>query len=90
MRTIAAVLALFTLLAACGGGAGTAGGSVSTAIAEATSSPEASTNVWTVEVVPGNLFAYALRREDTDRRFRVEFDLSQPVPAPPAPWGVGR
>lgn len=49
--------------------------------------PAAVTNVWTVEVVPGQLFAYALRREGTDRRFRVEFDLTQPVPAPPAPWG---
>lgn len=51
--------------------------------------PAASTNVWTVEVVPGDLFAYALRREGTDRRFRVEFDLTQPVPEPPAPWGAG-
>jgi hypothetical protein len=51
--------------------------------------PAASTNVWTVEVVPGDLFAYALRREGTDRRFRVEFDLTRPVPAPPAPWGAG-
>ncbi|HEY0970815.1 MAG TPA: hypothetical protein VGE02_07555 [Gemmatimonadales bacterium] len=50
--------------------------------------PAASTNVWTVEVVPGERFAYALRREGTDRRFRVEFDLTQPVPVPPAPWGA--
>jgi hypothetical protein len=49
--------------------------------------PAASTNVWTVEVVPGETFAYALRREGTDRRFRVEFDLTRTVPAPPAPWG---
>jgi hypothetical protein len=49
--------------------------------------PAAATNVWTVEVVPGEMFAYALRREGTDRRFRVEFDLTRPVPAPPAPWG---
>lgn len=51
--------------------------------------PAASTNVWTVEVVPGERFAYALRREGTDRRFRVEFDLTRTVPAPPAPWGAG-
>lgn len=50
--------------------------------------PAASTNVWTIEVVPGERFAYALRREGTDRRFRVEFDLAEPVPAPPAPWGA--
>jgi hypothetical protein len=49
--------------------------------------PAAATNVWTVEVVPGERFAYALRREGTDRRFRVEFDLARPVAAPPAPWG---
>ena len=50
--------------------------------------PAAATNVWTVEVVPGVRFAYALRREGTDRRFRVEFDLTRPVAAPPAPWGA--
>jgi hypothetical protein len=49
--------------------------------------PVAATNVWTVEVHPGRLFAYALRREGTDRRFRIEFDLSKEVPAPPPPWG---
>lgn len=49
--------------------------------------PAARTNVWTVEVIPGDRFAYALRREGTDRRFRVEFDLKTPVAAPPAPWG---
>lgn len=48
--------------------------------------PAAATNVWTIEVVPDTIFAYALRREGTDRRFRVEFDLNRPVPAPPAPW----
>ena len=49
--------------------------------------PAAATNVWTVEVIPGERFAYALRREGTDRRFRVEFDLTRPVAPPPAPWG---
>jgi hypothetical protein len=41
--------------------------------------PAAASNVWTMEVVPGRGFAYALRREGTDRRFRVEFDLSRPA-----------
>jgi hypothetical protein len=50
--------------------------------------PAAATNVWTIEVVPGERFAYALRREGTDRRFRIEFDLTHPVPAPPPPWGT--
>lgn len=49
--------------------------------------PAAATNVWTIEVEPGVRFVYALRREGTDRRFRIEFDLSTPVPVPPAPWG---
>lgn len=49
--------------------------------------PAASTNVWTMAVEPGRTFAYALRREGTDRRFRVEFDLTRPVTPPPAPWG---
>lgn len=42
-------------------------------------------NVWAVEVHPGRIFAYELRRPG--RFFRVEFDLTKPVPAPPAPWG---
>jgi hypothetical protein len=54
----------------------------------ATLIPAARTNIWTVEVVPGERFAYALRREGTDRRFRVEFDLTQPIPPPPPPWGA--
>lgn len=49
--------------------------------------PAAATNIWTVEIVPGVRYAYALRREGTDRRFRVEFDLTRPVDPPPAPWG---
>jgi hypothetical protein len=49
--------------------------------------PEAATNVWTVEVHPGDMYAYALRREGTERRLRVEFDLTRPVDPPPPPWG---
>lgn len=48
--------------------------------------PAARTNIWTIEVRDGR-FAYALRREGTERRFRAEFDLSNPIPAPPPPWG---
>lgn len=43
-------------------------------------------NVWAIEVHPGRMFAYALRRPD--RFFRAEFDLTRPVPAPPPPWGA--
>lgn len=49
--------------------------------------PEAVTNIWTVELVPGERWVYHLVREGTERRFRAEFDLSTPVAAPPAPWG---
>jgi hypothetical protein len=46
------------------------------------------TNVWTVEAT-GERFAYELRRPPGPdaRHFRVEFDLTRPVPAPPTPWG---
>jgi hypothetical protein len=50
--------------------------------------PPAATNVWTMIVVPGTRFVYALRREGTERRFRVEFDLTRMSPAPPPPWGA--
>lgn len=50
--------------------------------------PAARTNVWTLEIEPGRSFVYALRREGTERRFRAEFDLTTPVPAPPPPWGT--
>lgn len=44
------------------------------------------TNVWTMEVERAS-FVYDLIRVGTNRRFRVEFDLTRPVPAPPVPWG---
>jgi hypothetical protein len=50
--------------------------------------PEARTNIWTLEIDPGKAFVYALRREGTDRRFRIEFDTSRRVAAPPPPWGA--
>ena len=45
-------------------------------------------NVWAVEV-GDTVFAYELRRPPGpgQRFFRVEFDLSRPVAAPPPPWG---
>lgn len=42
--------------------------------------PAAATNIWTIEVIRDTSFSYALRREGTDRRFRVEFDLNRPIP----------
>lgn len=35
------------------------------------------TNVWAVEIHPGRIYAYELRREN--RHLRVEFDLTRPV-----------
>lgn len=43
-------------------------------------------NVWAMEVQPGRIFAYELRRPD--RFFRVDFDLSRSVAPPPPPWGA--
>ena len=52
--------------------------------------PEAERNVWTLQLHPDSALVYALRREGSDRRFRVEFDLTTPVTPPPLPWGGGR
>ncbi len=52
--------------------------------------PEAATNVWTVELHPDSAFVYALRRDGSDRRFRVSFDLTRAVEPPPPPWGWSR
>jgi len=51
------------------------------------------TNVWAVEITPPGKryakFAYELKRPEgpNARFFRVEFDLSKPVEAPPPAWG---
>lgn len=55
----------------------------------ATLLPASAWNVWTVEVT-ATQFVYQLRRTNSDRLFRVEFDLTRPVPPPPAPWGFDR
>lgn len=44
-------------------------------------------NVWAMELEPRKNFVYELRRPD-GRLFRVEFDLTRPVAAPPLPWGA--
>ena len=43
-------------------------------------------NTWAMEIEPGDRFLYELSRPG-GRLFQVEFDLSQPVETPPAPWG---
>lgn len=47
----------------------------------------AATNVWWIDLVPGEYFIYNLRRMGSDRLFSVKFDLTKPIAAPPAPWG---
>jgi hypothetical protein len=53
----------------------------------AQSLPQSVPNVWAVEVAAQTL-AYELARPG--RLFRVEFDLTRPVPAPLPPWGADR
>ena len=43
-------------------------------------------NVWAMEIEPERTFVYELARPASGRLFRVEFDLTAPVPAPPPPW----
>jgi hypothetical protein len=54
------------------------------------------TNIWSVTVDPdgtdGAKFVYHLDRSTErgaaeNRNFKVRFDLTKPVEAPPAPWG---
>lgn len=49
--------------------------------------PEAASNVWMIEVVPGKTYTYMVHRLGTGRMFQIEFDLTKPVKNPPAPWG---
>ncbi|MBY6203851.1 hypothetical protein [Halomonas denitrificans] len=44
-------------------------------------------NVWRIEVMPGERFSYHLRRLGTERVFRVDFDLTETIETPEAPWG---
>ncbi|HYM99258.1 MAG TPA: hypothetical protein VET25_05910 [Aestuariivirgaceae bacterium] len=49
--------------------------------------PAAATNVWWIELVPGEHFSYNLRRMGSERFISIKFDLKTPVKAPEAPWG---
>lgn len=50
-----------------------------------TGSPNSVTNVWAIEILPGQTYMYEVRR--ANRHFRVEFDLTKPITPPPPPWG---
>ena len=47
--------------------------------------PQSTANVWEMRLQPGESFTYVLARPNRD--FRVRFDLTKQVPAPPEPWG---
>lgn len=49
--------------------------------------PAAATNVWWIDVTPGEFFSYNLRRMGSERYFSIRFDLKNPIAAPEAPWG---
>ena len=49
--------------------------------------PAAATNVWWIDLIPGEHFSYNLRRMGSERYFSIKFDLKMPVKAPEAPWG---
>jgi hypothetical protein len=48
---------------------------------------EAFSNVWVMRVFPEEKFTYGLWRLGTPRVFQVDFDLTETVDEPPAPWG---
>ena len=49
--------------------------------------PAAASNVWWIDLVPGEHFTYNLRRLGSERYFSIKFDLKTAVKAPEAPWG---
>ena len=49
--------------------------------------PAAATNVWWIDLIPGEHFTYNLRRMGSERYFSIRFDLKKTVAAPEAPWG---
>lgn len=50
--------------------------------------PARASQLWFLEIRPGDAFVYGLRREATGMRYLVEFDLTRPVAPPPPPWGA--
>lgn len=48
--------------------------------------PGRATQWWFLEHYPGARFAYGLFRAETGMHYRIEFDLSRRVAAPPAAW----
>lgn len=44
--------------------------------------PDAATNVWWVELMPGKSFIYNMQRLGTERLYSLNFDLSKEIPVP--------
>ena len=44
-------------------------------------------SVWQISIEPGQRLVYAGNRVGSARGFQIDFDLTQPVAAPPPPWG---
>jgi hypothetical protein len=49
--------------------------------------PAAATNVWWIDLVAGEHFAYNLRRMGSERYVSIKFDLKKPIEPPAPPWG---
>lgn len=47
----------------------------------------AATNVWWIDLVPGQHYTYNLRRMGSERYFSIRFDLTKEIKAPLPPWG---
>jgi hypothetical protein len=46
---------------------------------------EASANIWSIDILPGQLFGYAIDRPG--RHLHIEFDLARPIRPPGPAWG---
>ena len=49
--------------------------------------PAAATNVWWMDLSPGEHFSYNLRRMGSERYFSIKFDLKKAIEPPAQPWG---
>lgn len=49
--------------------------------------PRAGTNVWWIDLVPGEHYTYSVRRIEADQQISIKFDLTKELEPPSAPWG---
>ena len=42
---------------------------------------------WAIEIVPGERYTYGTIDDEGEWRHQLDFDLSEPIEPPPAPWG---